>query len=83
LNDRTEVSLNHHRTFIAITVPLLSIFQQHISFNTRLVSKQIGKTVRYNAITDDDFIQMMVEAGAPEDYSRFLASIWREKDGQV
>ncbi|MGK8198521.1 SDR family oxidoreductase [Burkholderia cepacia] len=41
-----------------------------------IISETIGKPVRYDAIDDRTFIDMLVGAGVPTDYSTFLASIF-------
>ncbi len=41
-----------------------------------ILSTVTGKTIRYNAIDDDAFIQMLTGAGVADDYAHFLASIF-------
>jgi len=41
-----------------------------------LISEAIGKPVAYRAVDDDTFVGILVGAGVPEVYARFLASIF-------
>lgn len=41
-----------------------------------LISEAIGKPVAYQAVDDDTFVGILVGAGVPEVYARFLASIF-------
>lgn len=41
-----------------------------------LISEAIGKPVAYQAVDDETFVGILVGAGVPEVYSRFLASIF-------
>ena len=41
-----------------------------------LISEAIGKPVVYQAVDDDTFVGILVGAGVPEVYARFLASIF-------
>lgn len=42
----------------------------------RILSEVIGKQISYQALTDEDFISMLIGTGVPEDYAKFLAMIF-------
>lgn len=42
----------------------------------KILSEVTGKPIAYQPLSDDAFISMLVGAGVPEDYSRFLAMIF-------
>lgn len=41
-----------------------------------LISAQLGKPVQYQGVSDEAFIAGLVDAGVPQDYAEFLASIF-------
>lgn len=41
-----------------------------------VLSKAVGKTIRYSAISDEAFISILTDAGVALDYATFMASIF-------